>query len=205
TFRSLMSGPTFVGPFAPRGVDNPDPASNEGYFIGVDGAAFGTFDMYRVADPGGTPTISANIPITIPVTSNPLNVPHLGNTGGTNGNVDALDDRIFHASIRNQQLWVSHNIAVDNTGVVNATPANNTRDGSRWYQFNVPVGSGTPALVQSGTVFTSTVTNLTTERHYFVPSIGVSGQGHAAMGFTTGGTNERLNTATVGRLATDPL
>src|SRR6185369_12834001 len=108
----------------PRGVDNPDPAANEGYFIGVDGAAFGTLDMYRISDPGGTPGISANIPITIP--SNPLSVPHLGNTGGTNGNIDALDDRVFYAYIRNQQLWVSQNIAVDNTGVVNAVAASNT-------------------------------------------------------------------------------
>src|SRR5262249_47723500 len=205
TFRSLMSGPSFVGPFAPRGVDNPDPASNEGYFIGVDGAAFGTLDMYRIADPGGTPTISANIPITVPTTSTPLSVPPLGNAGGTNGIVDALDDRVFYAYIRNQQLWVSHNIAVDNTGVVNATAANNTRDGSRWYQFNVPVGSGTPTIVQTGTVFTSTATNLTTERHYFVPSIIVSGQGHAAMGFCTAGTTGRITSAPVGRLATDPL
>ena len=205
TFRSLMSGPTFVGPFAPRGVDNPDPGSNEGYFIGVDGNSFGTLDMYRISDPGGTPGISANIPITVPATSNPLTVPHLGNTGGTNGNLDALDDRIFYAYIRNQQLWISQNIAVDNTGVVNGVAANNTRDGSRWYQFNVPPGSGTPTIVQSGTVFTATATNLTTERHYFVPSIIVSGQGHAAMGFSTAGTNERVNSGTVGRLAGDPL
>jgi hypothetical protein len=205
TFRSLMSGPSFVGPFAPRGVDNPDPAANEGYFIGVDGNSFGTLDMYRISDPGGTPAISANIPITVPLTSNPLSVPHLGNTGGTNGNLDALDDRVFYAYIRNQQLWVSQNIAVDNTGVVNAVTANNTRNGSRWYQFNVPVGSGAPTIVQSGTVFTATPTNLTTERHYFVPSIIVSGQGHAAMGFTTAGTNERVNSATVGRLSGDPL
>ena len=205
TFRALMSSPTFTGPFAPRGVDDPDPTSNEGYFIGVDGNAFGTLDMYRVSDPGGTPGLSANIPITVPTTSNPLSVPHLGNTGGTNGNVDALDDRIFYASIRNQQLWVSQNIAVDNTGVVNAVSANNTRNGSRWYQFNVPVGSGTPTIVQTGTVFTATANNLTTERHYFVPSIVVSGQGHAAMGFSTAGSNERINSATVGRLAGDPL
>jgi len=90
TFRALMTGPSFVGPFAPRGVDNPDPTSNEGYFIGVDGNSFGTLDMYRISDPGGTPGISANIPITVPATSNPLTVPHLGNTGGTNGNVDAF-------------------------------------------------------------------------------------------------------------------
>ncbi len=204
-FRGLMTATGgFVGPFAPRGVDNTDPTANEGYFIGVDGATFGTLDMYRIADPGGSPTISSNIPITIPITSNPLKVPHLGNTGGTNGNVDALDDRNFYAHIRNQQLWTAQNIAVDNTGVVNATPANNTRDGSRWYQFNVPLGAGTPTIVQSGIVFTPSATNVNDQRHYFVPSIVVSGQGHAAMSLGAAGTAERINAATVGRLANDP-
>ena len=201
-FRSLMSGPTFVGPFAPRGVDNYDPSSNEGYFIGVDGAAYGTLDMYRISDPGGTPGISANIPITVPTTSAPFHAQHLGNTGGQNGRVDALDDRLFQAHIRNQQLWTSQNIAVDNTGVV----GNNTRTGSRWYQFDVPVGSGTPTTVQAGIVFTATPTNVIgTARYYFVPSIVVSGQGHAAMGFSNADSVEFINCGTVGRLASDPL
>jgi hypothetical protein len=43
------------------------------------------------------------------------------------------------------------------------------------------------------------------QRHYFVPSIVVSGQGHAGMTFSTAGTAERINAATVGRLANDPL
>jgi hypothetical protein len=158
-----------------------------------------------VSNPGGTPSISGNVTITVPQTDNPLNSNHLGNTGGTNGNIDALDDRLYQAHIRNGQLWTSQNIAVDNTGVVNATPANNTRDGARWYQINVPPGAGAPTIVQSGTVFTQTATNLTTERNYLIPSINVSGQGHAAMVFTTAGTNERINVGTVGRLSGDPL
>ena len=35
--------------------------------------------------PGGTPSISSNIPITVPTTTFPARVPHLGNTGGLNG------------------------------------------------------------------------------------------------------------------------
>ncbi len=40
TFPNLAAG-IGAGPFAPRGVDNYDAASTEGYFIGVDNATFG--------------------------------------------------------------------------------------------------------------------------------------------------------------------
>src|SRR5207249_9704827 len=57
-FRELMSAGTgFVGPWAPRGVDNVDPSATEGYFIGVDGNSYGTLQLRRVPDPGGTPAI----------------------------------------------------------------------------------------------------------------------------------------------------
>jgi hypothetical protein len=39
----------------------------------------------------GNFTISGNIAITVPATAYPLNVPHLGNTGGSAGFLDALD------------------------------------------------------------------------------------------------------------------
>jgi hypothetical protein len=141
----MSAGTALVGPWAPRGVDSFRPASSEGCFIGVDGNSYGTLQLRRVSDPGGTPGISGNVTIAVPVTSNPINSNHLGNTTpppGT-GNIDALDDRLFHAHIRNQQLWTSHNIGVDNTGVVGT----NTRDGTRWYQINVPVGAGAPTII----------------------------------------------------------
>ncbi len=201
-FRGLVANASAVGPYTPQGVDNFDPTSNEGFFIGVDNATFGTLIMRRIATPGGTPTVSANIPITVPTTQFPILVQHLGNAGGNNGRLSSLDDRLFAAHIRNGRLWTAHNIAVNNTGVASGTL---TRDGSRWYELNVPPTSGTPTIVQSGTVFTATGTNLTTERNYWIPSVVVSGQGHAALGFSTAGSNERANSATVGRLAGDGL
>ncbi len=202
-FRALMTaGGGYVGPYTARGVDNYDTGATEGYFISSDGAVYGKLWLNRVVNPGGTPTLNAAVAITVPATNAPLTEPHLGNTGGTSGYLDAIDDRLFTAHIRNHQLWTAHNIGVDNTGNAAGTV---TRNGARWYQFDVPVGSGTPTLVQSGTVFTATGTNLTTERHYSMPSIMVSGQGHVAMGFTTAGSNEYANAATVGRLSGDPL
>lgn len=201
-FRGLVASVTSPGPYTPQGVDNDDPAATEGYFIGVDAQSYGTLMMRRVSNPGGTPSISGNIAITVPTTDAPLTVPHLGNTGGSNGNLDALDDRLFAAHLRNGRLWTAHNIGVNNTGAATGTV---TRNGARWYELAVPVGAGTPTLVESGTVYTASGTNGVDQRHYWVPTIMVSGQGHAAMGLEAAGANEHVNTATAGRLAGDPL
>ncbi|MBI5837890.1 MAG: hypothetical protein HZB25_11635, partial [Candidatus Eisenbacteria bacterium] len=200
-FRGLVATSGSTGPYTPQGVDNFDPAATEGYFIGVDNLSYGLLQMRRVSSPGGTPAISANVPITVSATSAPLRVPHLGNTGGANGQLSALDDRLFAAHIRGGKLWTAHNIGVNNTGVASGTI---TRDGSRWYQLTVPPVSGTPTVTQSGTVYTATATNLTTERFYWIPSVMVSGQGHVAMGLSTSGSNERANSAALGRFPGDP-
>jgi hypothetical protein len=204
----LGAGPIFVtafrglittdGAFTPQGVDNYDPAATEGYFIGVSNASFGRLILRRVSNPGGTPTISSNISITVPTTTYPFTVPHLGNTGGINGQLDGLDDRLFAAHIRNGRLWTAHNIAVNSSG----TTTSPTRNGSRWYELTGIVSLGTPSVVQSGTVFDSAASN---PRFYWIPSIMVSGQGHAAIGFSTAGANEHANAGTTGRLAGDTL
>ncbi|MCC6651984.1 MAG: T9SS type A sorting domain-containing protein [Candidatus Eisenbacteria bacterium] len=199
TFRGLVANSGAAGPYTPQGVDNLDASATEGYFIGVDNQAYGLLQMRRVTNPGGTPAISANIPITVSATAAPINVEHQGNTGGANGRLSSLDDRLFAATIRGGKLWTAHNIGVNNTGVSSGT---STRNGSRWYELNVPVG-GTPTVVQSGTVFTASASNVTTERSYWVPSVMISGQGHAAMALCAAGTNDRANAATVGRLAGD--
>ena len=200
-FRGLVPTAVSSGPFTPQGVDDDDPAADEGYFLGADNASFGTLVLRRVADPGGTPTISANLPVTVAATKSPILVDHLGNTGGTSGRLSPLDDRLFAARIRNGRLWTAHNIGVNNTGT---TTGSITRNGSRWYELDVPHGSGTPTVVQSGTVFAATGTNGTDQRSYWFPTVAVSGQGHVAMSFTTAGTNEHANCGVTGRLAGDP-
>ena len=198
-FRGLVPTSSSVGPYTPQGVDNPDVGSTEGYFIGVDNVSYGLLQMRRVSTPGGTPTISANISLTVPTTGAPITVPHLGNTLGTSAKLDPLDDRLFAAHVRNGKLWTSHNIQVNSSGVYNASGG---RDGSRWYEFSVPVGSGTPTLLESGTVFDPTATN---PRSYWIPSVMVSGQGHAAFALSSAGNADRANAATVGRLVGDAL
>ena len=204
-FRNLTGSPSGMGPYTPQGVDNFDTTATVGYFIGVDDSLYGLLQIRRVTNPGGIPSMSANIPITVPNTLDPVSVNHSGNTGGTNGKLDGIDERLMNAVIRNGNLWTSHSIEVTNSGIVDYSNngINDTRDAARWYEINNL--TGTPTLVQSGTVYDPTTPNNTNQLNYWIPSIMVSGQGHAAMGFAVAGTNAYANGATLGRLATDPL
>ena len=203
-FAGLIDGAS-EGPFAPRGVDNYDPASSEGYFIGVSNIAFSRLDIRRVSNPGGTPTISGNILLAVPTTTFPNTMEHTGNLGGANGNLDTLDDRLYAAHIRNGRLWTAHNFRVSAAGVANT--GIQSRNGLRWYELNgvrSTDNGGTPILVQSGTIFDTAPTRAAA-RQYSIPSVTVSGQGHAAIGFSTAGAAFRINAGTAGRLAGDTL
>ncbi len=205
-FRGIVPNGSSDGPYSPRGVDNYDPNSNEGYFIGPSATTLGRLVFRRVSNPGGTPSISANILLTVSATSNPILVQHLGNTGGNSGRLDALDDRLFAAHIRNGRLWTAHNIAVTSAGVA-ATTGSQRRDAVRWYELNgirSTDNGGTPVVVQSGTIF-DTASSLSSARQYWIPSVMVSGQGHVALGFSTAGTPFHADAATVGRLVGDTL
>ena len=184
------------GVFTPQGVDNFDVSATGGYFIGAS-LTNGTLRLRKVSDPGGSPTISGNISLTVPTTLLPRNVPHLGNIGG---NLDAIGDRLSAAVIRNGHLWTSHNIGVDETGV--ASNGSNMRDGVRWY--DITNLATTPSLNQSGTIFDNNST-VTSARDYFIPSVMISGQGHAVFSLTTAGTSFYANAAMAGRLSNDAL
>jgi subtilisin-like proprotein convertase family protein len=199
-FRNLLDADG-SGPFTPQGVDNYDPFATEGYFIGVDENYVGRLVLRRVTNPGGTPLLSPNIYLNVLTTSFPLTVRHAGNNKGANGYLDAVDDRLFAAHLRNGRLWTAHNIAVNNTGAVEGTL---TRTAARWYEIG-NLNTNAPQLIQAGTLFAESATNTFDERNYFIPSIMVTGQGHVALGFSTAGSNEFINAATAGRLATDPL
>src|SRR5581483_4228774 len=145
--------------------DNFDPNATEGYIIGPSDSAFGRLIMRRVSDPGGTPTISGNIAITVNATSWPIKVDHLGNTGGSPGRLDALDDRLYAAQIRNGRLWTAHSVSVTSGGVA-STSDTNRRSAVRWYELSVPAGFGAPTVVQSGTIFDSTF-GVSSSRQYW--------------------------------------
>jgi hypothetical protein len=198
-FLALLPSPTGAGPYTPQGVDNPDPAATVGHFVGVDNAVFSQLDIRRVTDPGGTPTLSGNLAVTVPSTRFPRPVPHLGNTGGNNGQLDALDDRLFAATMdrTTHHLWTAHNIGVTSSGVASGTL---TRDAARWYDIDLHGDASAPTLTQSGTVFDNAATN---PLSYWIPTVAVSGQGAMAIGGSVAGNAAHVNTWFSGRLPTD--
>ncbi len=195
-FRNMGTG-SVSGPYSPRGVDNEDPTATEGYFIGVDTRTYGTLYIRRISNPGGTPSISGNLVVNVPSTTNPLNPSILGSTRP----LDAIDDRLFVAAMHKSTLtgqttlWTAHNIQVNSSGVASNSGG---RNGSRWYELRNM--TATPALVQAGTLFDSAATN---PRSYWFPSVAMSGQGHMALGSSTGGIASRADIAVAGRLSSD--
>lgn len=173
-----------AGGFAPMGVSSDNPAQSVGYVIGVDAYVFSRLSLYRISDPGGTPTISAPISINVNTTSFPPEMPQ----SGTAVRLDTVDDRLFNAEIKlnrktgNWTLLTSHNI---NQG---------GRAASRFYE----IGSldTTPAVLQSGTLTSTT-------EHYGIPSVTRTGQGHLVMGFTRASSSIFAGAAFAGRLHSD--
>lgn len=183
---------TDVGPFTPQGVDNFDPNATEGYFIGVDVTSSSTLQLRRVSNPGGTPSLSGNVSISVNSFASPIGVSVMGTTGAP---IDGLDTRLLSAHYRNGALWTSHNVGVNSAGGTTSVD----RNGVCWYQLtNIPTGQ-TPTVLQTGTVFQSN-SNLS----YWMGTVMVSGQGHVAMGCTAAGPTSFLNAAWAGRLVGDP-
>jgi hypothetical protein len=186
---TIAGGIPTAGPFAAEGVNNTDPSATQGYFIGVDVNAFGLLDIRRVSNPGGTPSLSGNLQVTVPDTAFPFkaanllgaSVPAGVTVAGSSTPLDDIDDRLGVASIQNGKLYAVHNIGVDSTGAASDTP---TRDAVRWYELGNL--SGTPSLSRSGTIFDSSVSDPTS---YWIPSIAVSPQGHAVIGMDAGSDN----------------
>jgi hypothetical protein len=198
-FHQVGTGTT--GLYVGQGVHNTDPTATQGYFLGVDAGVFSKLDIHRVSTPGATPTLSSLISLTVPTTSAPLGQVSPGTTVA----MDALDDRLFAATIVKNKitgastLWAAHNIAVTSAGV-GATTGTGRRNGSRFYEItNLAT---TPSLLQTGTQFDAAATN---PRGFWIPSITATGQGHAVMGFTTAGAVNSADVGVTGRYASDAL
>lgn len=191
----------FPGPTTPEGVDVYDATATEGYFVGVSSQFLGEINLIRIFNPGGTPSRSAFIPITVPLTSAPLFVPHLGNNAGASGELNALDQRLSNAHVRDSQLYTSNNIAVDNTGVAGGT---NTRDACRWYQLDI-TNPAIPVVVQVGTLFQPSALNDTNQRFFFTPAIMTNGLHNIIMGCSTAGAPYYADAVFTQHFDSDPL
>gem|GEM_PF-1011589 len=195
-FRQVGTGGA-AGPYSPRGVSNTDPAATVGWFVGVDTLAFSLLQFRRISTPAGTPTISANLPLTVPTTAFASPQP---NQGGTR-NLDVIDDRLFQASIRRNRwstgnqynLWTSHHIRTNSSGTGTAA---GDRNSSRWYQIDLT--SGSPVLLNAGTLVPPAASG-----GYIFPSVNMNGQGHMALGATFASPTSFGSVAAAGRLRTD--
>ena len=194
---TLFSNGGASGPQTPQGVQNDDPNSTEGYFVGVDPYVYSVLSVKRVINPGATPSVSGNYAITVPSTGAPETAPQTGSTK----RLDALDDRLFAAELHKnkitgaQTLWTAHNIEVNSSGVASSS---GSRDGCRWYELTNM--TSTPALLQSGTLFDPAGSN---PRYYIIPSVAMSGQGHMALGCSSAGLANRPEVQVAGRYRTD--
>ncbi len=196
-FRGLaLSGG--AGPSTPQGVSNDDPAATEGYFIGVDNAVYSQLDIRRVTNPGGTPSISGDLVLTVPVTAAPVPQP----AQGSGVPLASIDDRLFGATITKNRLtgvsslWTAHNIGVVSSGVGSESA---DRNASRWYQIDGL--TGTPTLTQSGTAFDPSASN---PLGMWIPTIGANGQGAALMGTSIAGASLTAAAAGFARVSGDP-
>ena len=192
-----VSSPAASGPDSPQPATNMDPGAATGYVVGPDNLILNRMDVVKVNNPGtATPTISSSS-VSLPSTAQPLSVPAQGAVGG----IDALDDRFFEAMVGrgpggSDTLWTAHNIRVNSSGV---GAAGGDRDAARWYQ--VGTLNTTPSLIQSGTLFDTAASN---PRFFWMPSIAMSGQGHASLNTSAAGVGRSPEIASSGRLATDP-
>ena len=183
-----------------QGVDSID-AMTTGYAIAVktDESPSSHLNVWQINNPSTTtPTLSGPTTISIsPENGTTQGVLTLNNVNSTSPTrkMDDIDDRLFAAEIRNGHLFTAHNVAVDSTG--NSNAVSRTRDAARWYDINV---SGL-TLNQSGTVFDSASSGF---QNFWMPSIAVSGQGHAVMGMNEANSTTAVQAGEVGRLSGDP-
>ena len=184
-------------------VDNMDPNPTFGYLVSTAG-------INRISDPGGTPTLSAT---QFYSPFGPFNQPgiapvrHQGNAQES-GVPDDTTGRMFLANfdshaipIRNGRLWYAVLQGVDNLG--NPSAGVRTRNGIQWIEAG-NLGAGAPTVLQKGLLYTASPDNDYNQRNFFIPALGLSGQGHMVLASSAAGTFEYINAAVAGRLATDP-
>ena len=176
----------------------PQPAVNFGvvaagapaFFVASSSSVYADVHYRTLTWSGGTPTLSGTTVLSTPSFATTSNAPALSSTTPINTG----DQRLQMAVIRDGLLWTARAVGLNSTG--GSTGADRT--GCEWLQFSV--SGNTLALAQSGRVFDSAASD---PRFYYYPSIMVSGQGHATMGFSGSKSTEYVGAYFTGRLASD--
>lgn len=201
----LGAGPMVIGVFrnigqvTPRGIDSWDADATTDPSYVISATTTTQVRLRRITNVvSGTLTISSNLNVTVPTYATPAEMDHLGNNnpgGSSNGRLDGSDTRFMPSVKRGGVIWAAHGSQVNTSGTGSSSGG---RNGVRWYQISN--GATTPTLSQSGTIFDSASTN---PKSYSYGGVMVSGQGHAAFGFSITAANMYASAGHTGRLASD--
>ena len=177
-FRGLIDQPfstTQTGIFAPTAADNYDANPAFGYVIGSKFARSGAdeFDanqklvMFKI-DYSGPLSLQGPFDILIPYAPPPLgdvptksDFPLLAQLV-----VDALDNRVYNAHVRNGLLYTANTYLSDLAGTGTET---GDRNGVRWYIIDGLGTAQTPTLIEVSSIFDPAITG--SPRHYWFPSV----------------------------------
>jgi len=216
-FFGILPGPSqnLASGFTPP-ADNFDTNPTYGYIVNatnnsyLSGNIYKTVFLYRISNPGSSsPSLGSQVTIQVPPYTDSANAPYKGNLFGASAFLQTGGCNFVAPHVRNRQLYVCHNIQVNNGGVATRQA---DRVGIRWYQFDLtgdPTGNGggtetvttVPALVQWGTLYDPTAS--TTPNFYFNPSIMTNKNGDLAIGCTISGAHTYPNVVYAGRQQAD--
>jgi hypothetical protein len=177
----------------PAPVHNQSAVASDGFafFLASSAILYANIE-YRVLQwaLSGVPTLSLTAEILTSAYGATVDAPANGSTT----DIDVGDDRILMAVQRNGFIWGTRNVGVTSSGGAGTVD----RTASEWFEL---VTSGPAAgLNQQGRVFDGAASD---PMFYYYPSVVVSGQGHAALGFSGSNAASFVGAYTCGRLVSD--
>ncbi|HEV8201204.1 MAG TPA: hypothetical protein VGS03_14380 [Candidatus Polarisedimenticolia bacterium] len=181
---------TCHGAWAVVGVNNDDPLSQDGFFIGTSYHDSNALLVYRIQDPGSNfPSLWAPRSLAISPLGFPWAVPHLG------GDQPLAD---FAAPALTSATMARDKITGEASIVAALVEGNGVRTSAHWYRITdfLP---GPPASVAEEGVLADPSPG--SPNSFLNPTVAMSGQGHIAVGATTSAPDEHLNAVTAGRYA----
>ncbi|NLI00871.1 MAG: Ig-like domain repeat protein [Chthonomonadales bacterium] len=140
----------------------------------------------------GVPTLSLTVEIPSAAYGPPVDAPAKDSTT----DIDVGDDRVLMAVQRANGIWGTRNVGVTSSGGAGAVD----RTAVEWFRIDASI-PGALALADQGRVFDQSAED---PMFYYYGSIVVSGQGHAAVGFSGSNTANYVGAYTCGRLASTP-
>jgi uncharacterized repeat protein (TIGR01451 family) len=210
-FRTLLDPNTHAGMYSPLPVDdtntawytNPllyaDPHYASARVMGVDGQVSGRLVEREVSDPGGgSPTLLPAVIFDVPgATHSPIPV----QTPGGGPALDAGDDRLTSAILdcnrEGDACWI-YGVQTIGVGPGGQAVPPVDRNALRWFSLNRGyVSPWNPLWPEIATLFDASATD---PASYWVGTLSRTGQGHLALGMSTGGPALAPGAGTVGRL-----